>query len=107
MSRDTSSTARTSPKRRSNGDSAKPKTFVRLRISTKATDQRLPTIGSGALSRCNRQKASTTKGTKYHEGFCSQVFPSCTFVALVVNDFENCTTTGYGAPLSFFSSTLS
>jgi ferredoxin len=31
--------------------------------------------------------------TKDHEGFRFQLFPSCTFVALVVNDFANCTTT--------------
>jgi uncharacterized protein (DUF58 family) len=36
---------------------------------------------------------ATTKDTKYHEGFRVQLFPSCTFVALVVNDFANCTIT--------------
>ena len=34
------------------------------------------------------QKTRTTKGTKYHEGFCSQAFPSCILVALVVNDLK-------------------
>jgi len=29
----------------------------------------------------------------FPEGFWPQMFPSCTFVPLVVNDFANCTTT--------------
>jgi len=37
----------------------------------------------------------TTNGTKAHEGFLLQIFPSCTLVALVVNDFANRTTTDY------------
>ena len=37
----------------------------------------------------------TTNGTKAHEGFLLQIFPSCTLVALVVNGFANCTTTDY------------
>ena len=32
-------------------------------------------------------KLLTTKGTKNHEGFWLQIVPSCTLVALVVNDF--------------------
>jgi hypothetical protein len=40
-----------------------------------------------------RTKPLTTKATKDHEGFRFQLFPSCTFVALVVNDLANCTTT--------------
>ena len=36
-------------------------------------------------------KSRTTKGTKDHEGFWLQVVPSCTLVALVVQDFANCT----------------
>jgi len=33
------------------------------------------------------------QGAKNHEGFWLEIFPSCTFVPLVVNDFANCTTT--------------
>jgi hypothetical protein len=32
-------------------------------------------------------KSFTTKGTKDHEGFWLQIFPSCTLVPLVVQDF--------------------
>jgi hypothetical protein len=39
------------------------------------------------VSRCKPATPWTTKNTKYHEGFRSQAFPSCTFVPLVVNVF--------------------
>jgi len=35
------------------------------------------------------KKPWTTKDTKYHEGFSSQGFPSCTFVPFVINGFAN------------------
>jgi hypothetical protein len=33
-------------------------------------------------------KPFTTKAAKYHKGFRSQAFPSCTFVTLVVNGLD-------------------